>query len=666
MLRRNLRLYAALNWLLDMEGLPNMRTSLCAFAVAAALGQAVVAQSIAPDQAQKQLDAGSEPMKVGDAAARDAAAVQDAKTGWYAEALKTRDQRLAWWREARFGCFVHWGAYSVLGGVWKDRPNPGYAEHIMRVNKIPLEVYRDEVAAKFHPDAYDAKSWVRQMKAAGMGYVILTSKHHDGFAIWPSDVNKYNIRDVSHFRRDPLKELVEAARAAGLHVGFYYSHAFDWEDPNAPGNDWDFKNPGGDLGLFGGLNWYNAHPELVPRIEKYIYGKAIPELKELIEKYHPDILWFDTPSKLPFFEQAAIAKAVREADPNVVINGRAVRTTGVNLGDYLDTSDRPEELRPTPGDWEAIPTTNESYGYNKLDTVHKPVAYFIQLLAKTSAKGGNILLNIGPKGDGTIDPPDAQILAGIGRWMAVNGASIHGTQRTPLDRQAWGDSTVKGDTLYLHVLNWPSNGKLLVGGLLSTVRKAYLLSDPAKKPLKTKRVTAETETENRDLLVEVPTAAPDVVDTVVVLETDGPVKGSMGRLLQVQSVPNRLLGFDAAATGKGFAYGDGKTAQYYVDGLEKPDNLLAWKVRTDHARRFAVDLKYSTPNPARTPGSKFVVRMDETTLTAPIEATSSARQWTTVRLGELEIKPGALQSVTVTIEGAGDPVHFFELDLTQP
>lgn len=597
---------------------------------------------------------------MGSAAARDAAAIQDAETGWYAEALKTRDQRLQWWREARFGCFVHWGAYSVLGGVWKDRPNPGYAEHIMRVDQIPLNVYRTEVAAKFHPDAYDAKAWVRQMKAAGMQYVILTAKHHDGFAIWPSNVNKYNIRDVSHFQRDPLKELVEAAHAEGMHVGFYYSHAFDWEDPNAPGNDWDYQNPGGGKGLFGGVDWYNEHPELIPRVEKYIYGKAIPELKELIARYHPDILWFDTPSKLPFFEQAAIIKAVRQADPNVVINGRAARTAGVNLGDYLDTSDRPEELRPTPGDWEAIPTTNESYGYNKLDPVHKPVSYFIQLLAKTAAKGGNVLLNIGPRGDGTIDPPDAEILAGIGKWMAVNGESIHGTVRTPLDRQVWGDSTVKGNTLYLHVMHWPTDGRLLVGGLLSQVKQAYLLSDASKKPLKTERVGTE------DLLVRVPVVAPDPVDTVIVLKTDGPVKGRMGRLLQAQSVPNRLLGFDATAVGKGFVYGDGKTARYYVDGLEKPGNLLTWNVRTDRALRFAVELKYSTPNPIQTTGSRFVVKMGDTVLSAPIEATSSARQLKTLQLGEMEIKPGAFKSLTVAVEGGGDPVHFFEIDMKHP
>jgi alpha-L-fucosidase len=134
-----------------------MRGSLRVLVAMAALAQAATAQNIEPDEAQKQLDTGNESMKVGDTAAQDTAAIQDAKTGWYTEALKTSDQRLAWWREARFGCFVHWGAYSVLGGVWKDRPNPGYAEHIMRVNKIPLDVYRDEVAAKFRPDAHDAK-----------------------------------------------------------------------------------------------------------------------------------------------------------------------------------------------------------------------------------------------------------------------------------------------------------------------------------------------------------------------------------------------------------------------------------------------------------------------------------------------------------------------------
>ena len=591
------------------------------------------------------------------AATRADEAIRDAQTGWFAEAAKTRDERLAWWREARFGCFIHWGAYSVLGGDWQGQPNPGYAEHIMRVDKIPLATYRTEVAANFHPDSFDAKQWVALIKGAGMRYIIITSKHHDGFAIWPSNVNSYNIRDVTHFQRDPLRELVDAAHAAGLHVGFYYSHAFDWEDPNAPGNDWDYKNPAGDLGLFGGVNWYNEHPELLPRIDQYVNGKAIPELKELIARYHPDILWFDTPSKLPLYDLIAVVKAVRQADPNVVINGRA--TTGsFNFGDYKDTADRPAELRPTEGDWEGIPTTNESYGWDKLDPVHKPASYFIQLLAKASAKGGNILMNIGPRGDGIIDTPDVEILQGIGKWMDVNSVSVRGTQRTPLDRQAWGDSTVRGSMLYLHVFKWPQDGHLLVGGLEGEVRHAYLLADPARKVLSTTRVNPH------DLSVELPAAAPDPTDSVVVLEMADPVHGVSGRLLASKDLNNQLLGFDAQAVGKDFSYGDGKTNRDYVDGLEIPGNSLSWNIRTDKPATYHVTLSYSSLSPTAATGTNFSLNCSGQTLTGAALPTANERAVATIDLGVLKIKRGELQPLTVVQTGNRQPIHFFEVDLT--
>lgn len=623
---------------------------------AAAITVSVVAQSPAA-ATQRRSEAANEPMQMGNAAERDKNTLEDAQTGWYAEALIDRDQRLTWWRDARFGCFIHWGPYSVLGGQWKGNSNPGYAEHIMRVDRIPLATYRDEVAAKFHPDSFNAIEWVRLIKAAGMRYIIITSKHHDGFAIWPSKVNRYNLRDVAHFDRDPLRELVDAARGQGLHVGFYYSHAFDWEDPNAPGNDWDYNNPGGDKQLFGGVNWYNEHPELIPRIEKYVNGKAIPQLKELISRYHPDILWFDTPSKLPFFEQAAIVKAVREAAPDVVINGRAARTESVNLGDYLNTADRPAELRPTAGDWEAIPTTNESYGWNKLDHTYKPVPYFIQLLAKAAAKGGNILLNIGPRGDGTINPPDVAILKGIGRWMEVNESSIRGTVRTPLDRQAWGDSTRKKETLYLHVFDWPKDGNLVIGGLESDASRAYLLGDPQRKSLKIARRNAT------DLGLELPAQAPDLADSVIVLESKGPIKAETGRLLQPIYGKNILLGFDAMTQGEGFRYGDGKTARYYVDGLERSGNALSWDIRVNQPAKFAVEVRYSTPKRELPTGARFILKYGSSSLSAPIRATITERQLGTISLGELTFMPGALQKLEITMEGTAMPVHFFEVDL---
>jgi len=236
-------------------------------------------------------------------------------------------------------------------------------------------------------------------------------------------------------------------------------------------------------------------------------------------------------------------------------------------------------------------------------------------------------------------------------------ATKRGTERTPLDRQAWGDSTVKGDTLYLHVMNWPANGRLLIGGLVSQVRQAYLLGDPTKKSLKTERSGSE------DLLVQVPTVAPDAVDTVVVLKTDGPVQGSMGRLLQAQPLSNRLLGFDARATGKGFIYGDGKTAQYYVDGLEKSGNSLTWDVRSDELRSYTVEVKYSTPKPPRSQEGRFVIKVGNQVVSTPIQATPGPKHITTAEPGTLKIQANDLEKMTLTVEGTTEPVHFFEIDL---
>ena len=584
-------------------------------------------------------------------AERDAAAAKAAQNGWYADALPGREQRLAWFREAKFGTFIHWGAYSVLGGQWDGKPNPGYAEHIMRVDRIPLATYRSEVAAKFHPDKFDAQAWVKLIKAAGSRYIIITSKHHDGFAIWPSEVNSYNIRDVAGFKRDPLRELVDAARAEGLHVGFYYSHAYEWADPNGIGNSWDYSNPNGD-------KWWNGKPEFTDNTERYLHEKAIPQVLELITKYHPDIFWFDTPAKLPFFQQAEVVEAVRKADPNVVINGRAARYGSLNLGDYLDTADRPAELLPTAGDWEAIPTTNESYGWDALDHSHKPVGYFIQLIAKAAAKGGNILLNIGPRGDGTIDPPDVAILAGIGQWMAVNGDSIHGTQRTPLDRQSWGDSTVKGNTLYLHVLSWPTTGKLIVGGLTSPVKSATLLG----KTLSVKRLNG------RDVAIEVPAFPPDPNDTVIGLETDGPVQGETGRLIDTAWGATQLHSFDATQIGKGLEHGDGKLTHDYIEGLEAPGTALQWQIRPTAKAKVTVALTYS----ALSEGAQAEITYRGQALSVPISAPKEPPQFgmqaspiRTVSLGDLNLDDLDLQPLTLKVLGAKTgTVRIFEIRLT--
>ena len=517
---------------------------------------------------------------------RDQKAIDEAVNGWWSASMKTRDSRIAWWRDARFGMFIHWGIYSLPAGEWDGKNTGGYAEHLMRKAKIPRSTYL-ELAHRFNPIKFNADKWVQTAKYAGMRYLIITAKHHDGFAMYNSQVSDYNIVKQTAWKHDPMIDLAAACKKYGIKFGFYYSHAFDWEHPDAPGNDWDYQNPGGDLNLFGGRNWYDLHPELLPKAVNYVNTKAIPQIKELITKYHPDILWFDTPQKLPLSENIRILKAIRETDPNIVVNGRLARgSNDLQMGDYKNTGDRPAEFFPATGDWEAIPTTNESYGYSKFDKSHKPVSFFIRLLAKAASRGGNLLMNIGPMGNGEFAFEDMAILKGIGSWMSKNSASIYKTTKTPLPYQSWGVSTRKNNLLYLHVFNWPKNGKLTVGGLKSTVRKAWLLTDPDKKELTFSRVNP------LDIVINLSGRAPDTCNTVIAMETTGQIETDTLRLLASTGTINRLLAFDARLKGKGFGFGDGKTNSYYVEGWKKADQSVNWDFRLTEPATYKVLLKY--------------------------------------------------------------------------
>jgi alpha-L-fucosidase len=515
---------------------------------------------------------------------RDKKAIDEAINSWYTASMKMHGQRIQWWRDAKFGMFVHWGIYSLPAGEWKGKKVSGYAEHLMRKEKISKKDYL-AVAHQFNPVLFDADKWILDAKKAGMNYFIVTAKHHDGFAMYDSKVSDFTIIKQTAFKRDPMAELAAAAKRHGMKFGFYYSHAFDWEAPDAPGNDWEYKNPGGDLGLYGGVNWYVKHPELLPKAVKYVDEKAIPQIKELLTKYHPDILWFDTPQKLPLSENIRILKAIRETDPNVVVNGRLVRNANANFGDYKNTADRPAEFYPVEGDWEAIPTTNESYGYSKYDLSHKPSSFFIQLLAKAASRNGNLLLNIGTKGDGSFDAKDAQILTGIGKWVAKNAESIYRTHKTAMPLQNWGVSTQKGNKLYLHIFDWPTDGKLFVGGLKSRIDKAYFLHDPKKNSLTIKA------TENGDFSVDVPENAPDVANTVIVLALNGPMKTDSVHYVATNIPLTRLSTFDAGLS-KGFKFGDGKTDRFYVEGWEKKDQYVKWTFRTNETQKFKLVIKY--------------------------------------------------------------------------
>jgi len=535
---------------------------------------------------------------------------------WYRDAEKTRDERLKDWRDARFGCFIHWGASAILGSSWQGKAYGGYGEHIQRMAKIPCDVYRREVVGSFNPTKFDADEWVKTIKAAGMRYVIITAKHHDGFAMFDSDVSDYNIVDATPFGRDPMAELKAACDKNGLKFGFYYSHAFDWGEPNGPGNDWDYENPGGDKHLFEAKNtpWYDAHPEIVPRIRKYVDGKSIPQVIELIKKYDPDFLWFDTPHKLPPEEDLRILKAARTAKPDIVINSRVV--SGYDggpdyFGDYESTGDRAVDFPAKDGDWEAIPTTNESYGYNATDKSHKTPEFLIRVLVKAVARGGNMLLNIGPKGDGEIDEVDVSILKGIGKWMDVNEASIRGTVRTTLPVQAWGESTRKGNTFYLQVFDWPADGVLELGGFLGKVKKAWLMSDKSQSALSYERIDKMT------VRFKVPAEAPDVASSVVVVEVDDAENVDSHRLISTKQ-NNMLRAFDGIPVGGEFKYGNGKITNNGVSGWKNSDQAMTWPVYLTEAGEFKVVAEYIAYKQA----NKFIVEVGNTSLVSTTKTDS--------------------------------------------
>lgn len=497
------------------------------------------------------------------------------------------NNRMQWFEDARFGMFIHWGVYSPLACSWNGKRYNGYGEHIQRMARIPVEVYKKEVVAKFNPQEFDAEEWIRIAKETGMKYFIITSKHHDGFAMYDSKVSDYNIVKATPFGRDPMRELRDACRKAGIKFGFYYSHAFDWGEKNGVGNDWDYDNPGGDK-LLGGRNWWETRKEFLPIARKYVDEKAIPQVKELIANYDPDIMWFDTPHKLPQEECIRIVKATREASPDIIINGRAI--SGFDRYDYYNTNDCPYEFS-NYGDiyWEGIPTTNNSYAYNENDNDYKPASFFIRLMVKAAARGGNILMNIGPMGNGQFSAPDREILKGIAAWWQVNGdASIRGTRATPLAVQSWGESTRKGNNLYLHVFEWPKDGKLCVGGLLTDVKRAYLLNNP-QKALKCSRT-------GKDVWVDVPSNCPDTINTVVVLECASDLEVDSRRRISTTQSADCLRTFDARLEGEA-RYGGEEVEAHCVQNMKKKGDAVVWPVRLDKPMTYEVSIAYVAPAP---------------------------------------------------------------------
>ncbi|CAM3865370.1 alpha-L-fucosidase [Sphingobacterium prati] len=593
-----------------------------------------------------------------DPSTRDINAISAAEAGWWKWSATGQKERVEKWKKATFGMFVHWGVYSQYGNVWKGKKGGGYAEHLMRVMHIPRQEYLDS-AARFNPEKFNAEEWVTLAKNAGMKYFIITAKHHDGFAMYPSQyASAYAIKSTA-LKGDPLAELARACRRHGLLFGFYYSHAFDWEHPDAPGNDWDYTNPGGDK-LLGGANWFDNHPEWLPKAKRYVDEKAIPQITELIHKYHPDLLWFDTPHKLPLSENLRILKAIRATDASIVVNGRLARTGDKNYGDYLNTADRPEEFYPVSAGtyWEAIPTTNDSYGYSSTDKNYKPTAHFIQLLAKATAMGGNILMNIGPKGDGRIDSPDVAILQGIAAWMAKNKESVINVDPSPLPRQQWGVITKRGSILYLHIFDKPKGDKLTVGGLTMGVKSISLLSS--------KRRIKNYISDAVGLHIPLDQIADDLADEVIVVQLkQDTVAPDTNELVFVDPniAQNRLLSFYARQYGDPMKFGDGKRDRYYVSGWKNSEQYLGWDINVLEPAGFDVSIRYVKD--VENAGGEMILKIGGKEINFLIDPSSpTSGRGNSILIGQIDLPKGK-QTVELHAKNivGTETVKFLELIL---
>jgi len=427
-----------------------------------------------------------------------------------------KEKRLEWFREAKYGMFIHWGLYAIPAGEWNGRRCLGLGEWVMNRCQVPVKEY-EKLAARFDPVKFNADEWVQLAQDAGMKYMVITSKHHDGFAMFKSAASPYNVVDATPYKKDILKQLADACARHGMRLGFYYSQSQDWHEPGGAGNTWDF---GPDTAPDGKTE--------LKKYEDYLRGKAEPQVKELLTNYGPvALIWFDTPRMMTPERGQRFADLVRTLQPATLIDGRL----GTE-GDYRSTGDNVIPAEASAEAWETPATINDTWGFRRDDTNWKSPGQIAFKLVDIVSKGGNYLLNVGPTAEGVIPQPSAEVLRTVGRWLRVNGEAVYGTGPSPFGDEfgEWtsrGAKDVRGQKLFLPHTEWRVTtrpGKLYftffseprapfeIPVMKNRVLRAYRLADKAPVELK-------TEGGRTTFLLERPMLDP--MATVVVVEFEG-------------------------------------------------------------------------------------------------------------------------------------------------
>ncbi|HLY59784.1 MAG TPA: alpha-L-fucosidase [Terriglobia bacterium] len=534
-------------------------------------------------------------------------------------------QRTQWWREARFGMFIHWGLYAVPADSTDLTGKKGIAEWYFYNKQKQVKDY-EKFAAQFNPVKFDAKVWVETAKNAGMKYIVITSKHHDGFDMFDTKLSNYCITKATPFKRDPMKELAAECQRQGIKLCFYHS-IMDWHNPDyLPRRPWEKE----------------TRPPDGANLDRYIeYMKG--QLRELLTNYGPiGIIWFDggwEHNALELHSQE-VNSMIRSLQPGIIINDRN------NLPEDYATPEQniPPNALPGGRQWETCMTMNDTWGYAKNDTNWKSSEDLIRKLIDISSKGGNFLLNVGPTAEGVFPDAINERLAQIGAWMKVNSESIYGTSKSPFRKLPFdGRVTAKGNTLYLHVFEWPKDG-LTLNDLETPVENARAIDGSEKLAIKTSPSNGSTV-----LHISRPKKI-DAVATVVELHLAGPPKVSESNLA-VNAVDGGIYELKA-----GDAEIHGGHAQYDWEGVHQEDYIgswteagdyVTWRVAVATGGRFRVEVAYASPPPNE--GAKFTVGFEGgSNASGIVRGTKTNRDFRTETLGEIEI-PAGMQTLAVRI-----------------